>query len=58
MPEAAIPFGPTQNDAEQLGGAAPIAMNVCVDRAGAVRRRPGIQALAASPGARVKHHRP
>jgi hypothetical protein len=50
MPEAAIPFGPTQNDAEQLGGAAPIAMNVCVDRAGVVRRRPGIQALAASPG--------
>jgi hypothetical protein len=50
MPEAVIPFGPTQSDAEPLGGAAPSAMNVCVDKAGVVRRRPGIQALAASPG--------
>jgi hypothetical protein len=53
MPEASIPLGPTQNDAEQLGGATPIAMNVCVDKAGVVRRRPGIQALVAAPSAAV-----
>ncbi len=49
MPEVAIPFGPSQSDAEELGGGVPIAMNVCIDKAGVVRRRPGIQALAAAP---------
>jgi hypothetical protein len=53
MPEVVIPFGPSQSDAEELGGAQPIAMNVCVDKAGVVRRRPGVQLLPAAPASVV-----
>lgn len=53
MPEAVIPMGPSQNDAEELGGATPIAMNVVVDKAGVVRRRPGIQSYSPAPSTSV-----
>jgi hypothetical protein len=53
MAEALIPFGPQQSDAEPLSGAQPEAMNVCIDQAGTVRRRPGIQTLSAAPAGAV-----
>lgn len=37
-----IPFGPTQKQAEELGGAHQYAFNVVVDKQGVIRRRPGI----------------
>lgn len=50
MPTEPINFGPSQKSGlDALGAASPIAMNVCVDKNGTVRRRPGIQAYAAAP---------
>lgn len=43
MPEAPLQFGPNQQSGlEPLAGASPVAINVVIDGAGAVRRRPGI----------------
>lgn len=41
-----IAFGPSQRQAEELGGAQPFAMNVIVDKVGVIRRRPGLQAYS------------
>jgi len=50
MASAPIDFGPKQRSGDhELGGASPVAMNVIVDGAGVVRRRPGIQAYSAAP---------
>jgi hypothetical protein len=54
MPLAPLDFGPAQRSGSQeLGGASPIAMNVVVDKTGAVRRRPGVQAYATAPASVV-----
>lgn len=45
MPQEAIPLvNDLQSGDEELAGASPQALNVCVDGSGAVRRRPGIGA--------------
>ncbi len=45
-----IAFGPSQQaGSEQLGGAMPMAMNVVIDKAGVVHRRPGVQAYSGAP---------
>lgn len=50
MPTGPISFGPQQKTGQdELGQASPIAMNVCVDKQGTIRRRPGIQAYAGAP---------
>ncbi len=47
MAQQPIPFVPAQaSGVEELAGASPLAVNVVIDEAGAVRRRPGIVALA------------
>lgn len=49
MPTARIPFGPAQSSGnEALAGAGVVAHNVVLDGAGAVLRRPGIQASSLS----------
>lgn len=43
MPQASIPFVNQQSSGlEELGGASPVAVNICVDSTGAAFRRPGI----------------
>lgn len=50
MPSERVDFGPRQKSGhDEVGGAAPFAMNVCVDGSGVVRRRPGIQAYGGAP---------
>lgn len=50
MPVKPIVFGPDQRSGDQqLAGASPLAINVVMDGAGAVRRRPGIAAWADAP---------
>lgn len=50
MPEAPIPFANKQASGyDELAGASPVAMNVVVDGAGAVLRRPGITTTALAP---------
>lgn len=50
MPTELIPFGNQQASGwESLAGAQPSAMNVFVDGAGCVRRRPGIQTYSGGP---------
>ncbi len=50
MPTAPIPFGVRQESGlSQLGGGAPIMMNVVVDSRGAMRRRPGVRAYSEAP---------
>lgn len=50
MPEQPIQFGNQQaSGQEELGGASPIAANVCIDQTGAVIRRPGIILYAEAP---------
>lgn len=55
MPTERIPFGNDQRSGDsQLAGASPLAINVLVDGAGAVRRRPGIgywSGMSSSPPA-------
>jgi hypothetical protein len=51
MPTKPIYFGPDQRSGDQqLAGAPPLAINVVVDGAGAVRRRPGISSWSGFPG--------
>jgi len=49
MPKEPIPFVPNQGAGAALAGASPIAMNVVLDAAGAVRRRPCITTHAECP---------
>ena len=50
MPSEAIPFATSQTTSgSQLGGAQPLAMNVVLDAAGAVRRRPGLALYSRGP---------
>lgn len=50
MPEAALPFANQQaSGQEELGGASPVAANVCIDATGTVIRRPGINLFLAAP---------
>jgi hypothetical protein len=50
MPENVIPFVPhEQSSSSDLGGASPYAINVSIDRAGVVRRRPGITTYSPAP---------
>ena len=50
MQSDVIDFAPAQaSGLDELGGASPRALNVTVDGAGVVRRRPGIQAYAGAP---------
>ena len=49
MTLGAIAFGPSQSAAEELGGAQPFAYNVVVDKAGVIRRRPGLRAYSSAP---------
>lgn len=52
MPSKPIPFVPDQRSGDQqLAGASPLAINVVMDGAGAVRRRPGLAAWADAPAA-------
>lgn len=52
MPSKPIMFGSNQQSGDQqLAGASPLAVNVVVDGAGAVRRRPGIAAWSDAPAA-------
>lgn len=45
-----IPFAPQQSSGnEKLGGAMPLALNIWIDRAGVIRKRPGIRALESGP---------
>jgi hypothetical protein len=54
MPSQPIEFVPSQASGyDELGGASPQALNVTVDGAGVVRRRPGIQAYADAPGSAI-----
>lgn len=50
MTTAPIPFAPQQASGnEALAGAMPVAMNIVVDRQGAIRRRPGMRTLTGGP---------
>lgn len=50
MSQAPIPFAPQQASGnEKLGGAMPLALNVFVDQAGVIRKRPGIRAYSDAP---------
>lgn len=52
MPAKLITFGPNQASGDQqLAGASPLAINVVMDGAGAIRRRPGIGVWADAPAA-------
>lgn len=54
MSQAAIPFAPQQSSGnEKLGGAMPLALNVFVDRAGVIRKRPGIRAISGLPSTAI-----
>lgn len=53
MPLAPIAFGPTQKQAEELGGAQPFCMNLTVDKAGVLRRRPGLRAYSGAVASQV-----
>lgn len=54
MPSEAIDFGPNQASGnDELGGAKPQALNVTIDGARVVRRRPGIQAYSGAPGSAI-----
>lgn len=49
MPSAPIPFANQQaSGLEELGGASPVAVNVCVDATGTVVRRPGMTSYLAA----------
>lgn len=50
MKSEPIPFAPQQSSGnERLGGAMPVAMNVFIDRAGVIRKRPGIRSIDSAP---------
>lgn len=50
MPQDVINFGPNQESSyDELGGASPSAINVVVDKNGAVYKRPGIATYSESP---------
>lgn len=50
MKSAPIPFAPQQASGnEKLGGAMPLALNVFIDRAGVIRKRPGIRSIVGGP---------
>lgn len=54
MPEAPVPFANKQASGyDELSGASPVAMNVVVDGAGCVLRRPGIVATGLAPSTAV-----
>lgn len=46
MTLGAIAFGPSQKQAEELGGAPPACFNVVVDKVGVIRRRPGLRSYS------------
>lgn len=50
MPTAPIPFAPQQSSGQEpLAGAMPISMNTYIDKAGAIRKRPGLRLLPGGP---------
>jgi len=50
MKQEPIPLAPQQSSGnERLGGAMPVAINVFIDRAGVIRKRPGIRAIEGGP---------
>lgn len=54
MTTAPIPFVPQQASGnERLGGAMPIAMNVFMDQAGVIRKRPGLRYVTGGPQAPI-----
>lgn len=48
-----IPFGPSQKKAEELAGAMPHCFNVVVDKAGCIKRRPGVSTYSGATSAQV-----
>lgn len=56
MPEAPLRFGIQESGDEEFAGAPPVAQNVLIDGAGAIRRRPGIATFGEFPSTAISSY--